>query len=424
MGKTKLKSMKYATIIPLIGGMTVANKKATGNDPEFLISWDAFGKNDSHIQSYLPEVPNYIIPEDEDDLITSGIKNDHYGKLDFVSTVCPCAGLSMLNNARGSESARGSEAAQNDWMYKSAHYVLENLGPKVFWGENAPGLYTKVGAGVRRKLREIAAQYGYSFSIVKTDTYLHGIPQHRRRTFYFFWKGKNAPIFDYMERTEDSLDLIEYLKLIPKEASYQDQFFTRNHPVTDWKLYEYVLEKTGMTDLEFRQSYVGALYHYISKAGWVDDAIQWMDKNYPDYEGEERLKLDHIKRKIEDGKGFWDSSPFFVGQYVNAIIGKNMHVLVHPTEDRFLNIRECMHLMGLPHDFDMNVSPGCWNHIAQNVPVTTAKAYTEQVMKFVNGELRDSGCSFLMQDNIGQKITESDKEISKKTTTYKTNPVI
>ena len=34
--------MKYATIIPLIGGMTVANKKATGKDPEFLISWDAF----------------------------------------------------------------------------------------------------------------------------------------------------------------------------------------------------------------------------------------------------------------------------------------------------------------------------------------------------------------------------------------------
>jgi hypothetical protein len=83
-----------------------------------------------------------------------------------------------------------------------------------------------------------------------------------------------------------------------------------------------------------------------------------------------------------------------------------------------------MWLMGLPHDFDMNVSPGCWNHIAQNVPVTTAQAYTEQVMKFLRGELRDSGCSFLMQDNIGQKITESDKEITKKVKNYKTQPII
>ena len=109
--------MKYATIIPLIGGMTVANRKSTGKDPEFLISWDAFKKNDSHIQSYLPEVPNYLIPNEGEDNVTEKIKEDYKGKLDFVSTVCPCAGLSMLNNARGSESASGSDASQNDWMF-------------------------------------------------------------------------------------------------------------------------------------------------------------------------------------------------------------------------------------------------------------------------------------------------------------------
>ena len=52
--------MKYATIIPLIGGMTVANKKATGVDPEFFVSWDAFGKNDSHVQNYFSDTPSYI----------------------------------------------------------------------------------------------------------------------------------------------------------------------------------------------------------------------------------------------------------------------------------------------------------------------------------------------------------------------------
>jgi len=416
--------MKYATIIPLIGGMTVANKKATGVDPEFFVSWDAFGKNDSHVQNYFSDTPSYIIPDEGDDNITPNLREDYFEELDFVSTVCPCAGLSMLNNARGSASARGSDAAQNDWMYKSANFVLENLRPKVFWGENAPGLYTKVGSGVRQKLRRIAENHGYSFSIVKTDTYLHGIPQHRRRTFYFFWKGKNAPIFDYMERSKDALDLKEYLDQIPEGSTYQDQFFTRSYPVTEWKLYEYVLEKTGLSDLEFRKSYIGALYHYISAEGWIDDAIRWMDERYPNYEGEERTKLDHIKRKLADGKGYWDSSPFFVDKYTNAIIGKNMHVLVHPREDRFLNIRECMWLMGLPHDFELTEGTGMFNHICQNVPVTTAQAYTNQVIKFLKGELRDSGCSFLMQDNIGQKITESSKEVSKNEVKYKTQPII
>ena len=416
--------MRYATIIPLIGGMTVANKKATGVDPEFFVSWDAFGKNDSHVQNYFSDTPSYIIPDEGDDNITPNLREDYFEELDFVSTVCPCAGLSVLNNASGSASARGSDAAQNDWMYKSANFVLENLRPKVFWGENAPGLYTKVGSGVRQKLRRIAENHGYSFSIVKTDTYLHGIPQHRRRTFYFFWKGKNAPIFDYMERSKDALDLKEYLDQIPEGSTYQDQFFTRSYPVTEWKLYEYVLEKTGLSDLEFRKSYIGALYHYISAEGWIDDAIRWMDERYPNYEGEERTKLDHIKRKLADGKGYWDSSPFFVDKYTNAIIGKNMHVLVHPREDRFLNIRECMWLMGLPHDFELTEGTGMFNHICQNVPVTTAQAYTNQVIKFLKGELRDSGCSFLMQDNIGKKITESSKEISEKEIKYKTQPII
>ena len=405
---------KYSTIIPLIGGMTIANKNATGDNPEFIISWDAFKRNDSHIVNYLNDVPYYSLDNDEDGKLTNELKDTHYESLDFVSTVCPCAGLSMLNNARGSSSARGSDAAQNDWMYKSANYVLENLRPKVFWGENAPGLYTSVGAGVRERLKEIAADNGYSFSIIKTDTYLHGIPQHRKRTFYFFWRDSNAPILEWQSRNSEHPNLIEYLKQIPEEASYQDKFFSRSHPVTDWKLYEYVLEKTGMSDSEFRKSYVGALYHYVSKKGWVNDAINWFDKNYPNYEGEERKKLEHIQSKLAQGLGFWDSSPFFVNEYVNAIIGKNMHSIVHPTENRFLNIRECIWLMGLPHDFDLSEDNKVWNHISQNVPVKTATYFTEQVMKFVNGELKDSGHLFIMQDNNSQQITTSEKTLRKK----------
>jgi len=416
---------KYASIIPLIGGMIIGNKKVTESNPEFIVSWDAFGKNDSHIVNYLEDVPYHVLPESETvkDTVSPGIKNDWYEKLDFVSTVCPCAGLSMLNNASGSSSARGSDAVQNDWMYRSANWVLENLRPKVFWGENAPGLYTSVGKGVCERLKKIAEDNGYSFSIVKTDTYLHGIPQHRRRTFYFFWRDTNAPILEWKARTDKDLNLVEYLKQIPEEANYQNEFFTRSHPITEWKLYEYVLEKTGLSDQEFRKSYLGALYHYISDKGWIDDAMKWMDERYPGYEGEERSKLDHIKRKLAEGKGYWDSSPFFVSDYVNAIIGKNMHVLVHPTEDRFLNIRECMWLMGLPHDFTLTEENRIWNHIAQNVPVTTAAYYTDQVMKYVNGKLRDSGHKFVMQDNVSQRVTEMSESLTEGKS-FKVNPVI
>ena len=425
----KKNELKYCNIIPLIGGMTIANKLATNKDPEFIVSWEPFQKNDSHIVNHLKTVPYHVIDaklKENQKSVTDDLKQ-HKGKIDFVSSVCPCAGLSMLNNSNSATSAhaRGSNAVQNDWMYKSSEWVLENLEPKVLWGENAPGLYTSLGKGVRDRLREIGARYGYSFSIVKTDTYLHGIPQHRKRTFYFFWKSKNAPILEWFERDNTSKDLIEYLNEVPSGAKYQESYFTKNahKPVTDWKLYEFVLEKTGMTDLEFRKSYIGALYHYVSGKGWVDEAITWFDKHYPDYEGEERKKLEHIRKKLELGLGFWDSSPFFVHTYTNAIIGKNMTSIVHPTEDRFLNMRECMHLMGLPHDFDFAPGNEIFNHIAQNVPVKTATSYTEQVVKFINGELRDSGHQFIMQNNMSQKITFAEKGLKKKKN-YKTNSII
>lgn len=415
--------MKYGSIIPLVGGMTLGNIKATGVKPKFLLSYEAFKSNDSHIVNYLQDCPYHIIDDKTDNEAINKIRSEYRESLDFVSAVPPCAGLSGLNNSKG-DKGRGSEAAQNDWMYLSANYVLENLRPKVFWGENAPGLYSTVGTGVRNKMIDIAERWGYTLSFVKTDTHLHGIPQHRRRTFYFFWRDGNPPIMEWKYRQPNDLELIEYLNQIPEDSVYQKRFFTRDQPVTDWKLYEFALEKTGLSDIEFRKSYLGALYHYISKNNLLDEAIEWLDTKYPNYEGEERKKLDHIKNKISQGKGFWDSSPFFVDKFVNAIIGKNMHCIVHPTEDRFLNIRECMWLMGLPHDFKMNIEEGRenWNQITQNVPVNTAAYFTDQIKKYVTEQLPSSDYALIMQDNISKKITLTQETLKKPK--LKTNPII
>ena len=82
--------MKYCNIIPLIGGMTIGNKQATGQDPEFIVSWSAFSQNDSHIVNNLQEVPYHIIDNDQTDVdISAGLRESYKGKIDFVSSVCP-----------------------------------------------------------------------------------------------------------------------------------------------------------------------------------------------------------------------------------------------------------------------------------------------------------------------------------------------
>lgn len=104
--------MKYATIIPLIGGMTLGNKKVVGNNPEAFFSYSAFEKNDKHIVNYLKDVPYFKLDEmsnEEKANITEQYKN-----LDFITTVCPCAGLSRMNvNA-------SADYKSNKWMLESA----------------------------------------------------------------------------------------------------------------------------------------------------------------------------------------------------------------------------------------------------------------------------------------------------------------
>ena len=65
------------------------------------------------------------------------------------------------------------------------------------------------------------------------------------------------------------------------------------------------------------------------------------------------------------GKGYWDDSPKFFHHSFGTLMSKTIEFAVHPEENRFLNVREMMHLMGLPHDYEIHRSDKNINHIAQ-----------------------------------------------------------
>jgi site-specific DNA-cytosine methylase len=106
--------------------------------------------------------------------------------------------------------------------------------------------------------------------------------------------------------------------------------------------------------------------------------------------------------KIKNGMNYYSLEPVMFTEYTSAITGKNIELTLHPKEQRYLTAREIMSMMGLPADFEL-VTPNIV-HITQNVPVCTAKDMTEQVVKFINGELEMSEYSYLKQDNIKQRI--------------------
>ena len=86
-------------------------------------------------------------------------------------------------------------------------------------------------------------------------------------------------------------------------------------------------------------------------------------------------------------------------------MGRTIGGTLHPTKERFLNVREVMHLMGMPHDFQFSPSEAgaTLNMLAQNVPSYTASDMATEVVKYLRGDLEFSEQSFLMQNNFKQK---------------------
>jgi site-specific DNA-cytosine methylase len=400
MAKRKEKQIKYGTIVPLIGGMTVGNKMATETDPSFFLSYPAFKSNDQHAIDYFKETPYYVIDPESNKMVEEEgkvkVPKNLFKEVDFVTAVCPCSGLSMMNTSRkeGSASARGADAQQNQWMYKSAEFILESVKPRVFWGENAPGLYTNSGQGVVDKLREIGEKNGYSLSLYKTNTFFHGIPQKRERTFYFFWDSPKAPIFNTYRREHKVLR--DYLAEVPEWATAQDVFLGFSQ--TKGSAFERYLETQDLSFAKLSEKW-NTFIHWMVCENKIADVRNWAEIN-----GETFLVkiADHVKKKIDMNLGWWDASPHFTRDHINAVIYRQMTSGLHPDGTRGMNIREFMHLMGLPHDF--NLSSDSWNHIAQNVPTCTARDMTSEVMRYIKGEVTEWGDSFVKQSNTTLRI--------------------
>ena len=380
-----MENISYACIVPLIGGMAFGAEKATGKKPEFILSYPAFTGNDHLLTDYWKDVPYHLI-EPETNTLPENIK---IPKVDFVSALCPCAGLSQLNNGK----KRGADAPQNDWMYKTAEYVLEQMQPTVFWGENAPGLYGPIGAPVVEKLREIGERNGYSMSLAKTTTMLHGIPQNRVRSFYFFWKSTTVPMMNWYAVEKPSLE--EYLAGIENAITPEEKLEKTNELQSD-PLYIWMKQEFGDWR-KFMREKKGSMMDVMINSGKPDAYIEWVKEHYPNHV----KKAEHALYKRRNGMGFWDSSPFLPTDYTGAFTGARMNA-IHPTEDRVLTRRELMYFMGLPNDMIVPTADQM-GKVFQNVPSSTSADWTREVIRYIKGELEMTEHTFIKQDNIAQR---------------------
>ena len=376
--------MSYASIIPLIGGETIAMENVFGERPKYILTYDGFQANESHLLNhYNHEVPYLNLSEGA----------SYTEKVNVINTVCPCAGLSSLSPSAGSNNP------MNEWMYTAAEYVLSEAQPDVFWGENAPRLASKMGEPVVKKLRKIGDKYGYTFSIFKTKSILHGLSQVRDRTFYFFWKGDEVPLFDYV--LERPTMIAEDIRAVERrEDDPMSQILTNEKTPSDEPYYRYVLEvlEGGITHNEFQNKIEKTTnpMDYIEERTTYKEVAKWMRENGYDSVAK---KCDRQYHKLKAGGNIMRKTTEIPKDKIGAFVGHMPTQLTHPDEDRYLTVREALSLMKLPNDFILLEPKKSLNHICQNVPVTTAEHAARMVQRYLNNQLEMIDTKFLVQDN-------------------------
>ena len=383
----------YASIVPLIGGETIAMQNVFGSRPEYILSYEGFENNDQHlVEYYKREVPYHLIQGDSLPQVES---------VDVINTVCPCAGLSSLSVTSS------SDAAANDWMRTSARHVLGHLRPKVFWGENAPRLASKMGEPVVRDLRNIGRENGYTFSIFKTKSILHGLSQVRDRTFYFFWKGEKVPQFEYIKREHETIE--DTIRSVKRDPSDPMNILTSDRAPSQDPYYRYVLEEmeSGISHSAFQDKLEKSydVKHYIEDNGVTYDKVsKWMSKHGYEKQASRCMDMYH---KLKSGGNIMRRGVNIPKGYIGAFVGAYPMTLTHPDEDRFLTLRECLSIMKLPEDFILQGGLKNINHICQNVPVTTAQDMADHVLRYVDGRLDNQliDTDYLVQDNKSQTLS-------------------
>jgi site-specific DNA-cytosine methylase len=376
------KTYNWGTIVPLIGGQTVAGRDVLGSNPDFLLTYTPFADNEKNIRAYMPDVPYEVLD--------AGGNMEAGKDSDIISALCPCAGLSTLGT--GSPEMR---AAANSWMYKSTEHVLGNLKPKVFWGENAPALYSENSEKakfVRDQLEAIAEKHGYTTSYYFTSTHLHGVPQRRHRTFYFFWRENNkVPVLPFFYKKPATWG--EYLNQIPADATqHQDDFprAIKNLTATRFAQYAKSLDGDSWPDVirdrmrTLQKNMMTVQDYILNDPGKTDKPAAMRDWFASNNDARSVEYVERILAKIAGGKGVWDDSPaiFLPEGNFNALIGRTTDS-AHPYEMRALTIRECMHMMALPHDFQLVTKT--INNICQNVPVCTSADMYRGIVEYLEG---------------------------------------
>lgn len=326
------------------------------------------------------------ITETETEEILDQAKKNGYEEEDVVGVIGgpPCKGFSLANMQ-----TRSPDNPVND-LFMHFIRVVRDIHPKFLVLENVPGLLSmgkeegEVKNIILRELRELG--YTVQFKLLKAEKY--GVPQARRRVFFVGVK-EGGPAYPSPTHSEGGKqktlsqgndlnpvvtvdDAIMDLPELPTGGGGSEEMKYTNPPHSEYA--EKMRSEVGKTlwDHEStvnREKTVKRFKHIPQGGNWEDIPAELMD-NYSD-------------RSRTHGHIYYRLVPEDPALTV-ANFRKSM--MVHPTQDRLLSVREAARLQSFPDDyrFISDKISDKQQMVGDAVPVRLAESIGEAVMSHLS----------------------------------------
>ncbi len=319
------------------------------------------------VEKHKPAASSFQVNHYKTDVICEDVRTIDPKSFDLPSSSIilfggpPCQGFSTSNQRNRSKENEGN------WLFKEFLRFTEVLSPQVVVFENVSGIVHTAEGFFLGELVSRLEKLGYFVSHAVLDASDFGVPQKRNRFFCIGSKSTKIDLANIAKRSSLITvgEAIDDLPELPVGNSI-DEYPYRTEPRSEYsKLMRNGTDTCTGNLVTQNATHIVERYKYIPPGGnWADIPKELMAT----YKDASRCHTG-IYRRLE-----YDRPSIVLGNF-----RKNM--LIHPTQDRGLSVREAARLQSFPDHYRFHGSIGQQQQQVGNaVPPLMAQAVFKAIL--------------------------------------------
>ena len=306
----------------------------------------------------------FVICDDIHSVDPSKIKDDVNEEVSIICGGPPCQGFSTSNTK-----TRNLQNPNNSLFEEFVRFVSV-INPIWFVFENVEGLVNFEQGSTLKKIVDCFENLGYTTNHKVLTASDYGVPQNRNR--FVLVGNKNGIKFEFPEPSVERVTVWEAIGDLP---------ILQNGQKDNSLPYTLPQDMASKYAQSMRTNSQSATQNYVSRnADYVIDRYKYIDQGQ-NWMAIPKELMRNYANTSNCHSGIYKRLRADMPSVVISNYRKNM--LIHPTQDRGLSVREAARLQSFPDDF---VFCGSLMHIQQQignaVPPLLAKAVFEKIMSY------------------------------------------